>query len=120
MLCEGAERPPEGSEWRYELKLDGYRAIGLKSRRSTQLWSRNQKDFARRFPTVTKGLVDLPQDTVTDGEIVALDENGRRSFGLQPARAADRAFTLSTCSCCGARTCGVGRSKTVAVSFAKS
>jgi ATP-dependent DNA ligase len=31
MLCESAELPPEGSEWRYELKLDGYRAIGLRS-----------------------------------------------------------------------------------------
>jgi ATP-dependent DNA ligase len=28
MLCEAAERPPEGPEWYYELKLDGYRAIG--------------------------------------------------------------------------------------------
>jgi ATP-dependent DNA ligase len=54
MLCEGAERPPEGREWRYELKLDGYRAIGRKSGRSTQLWSRNQKDFARRFPAIAK------------------------------------------------------------------
>jgi ATP-dependent DNA ligase len=31
MLCESAERPPEGDEWRYELKLDGFRAIGCKS-----------------------------------------------------------------------------------------
>jgi ATP-dependent DNA ligase len=44
MLCESAERPPEGREWRYELKLDGFRAIGRKSGRSAQLWSRNQKD----------------------------------------------------------------------------
>jgi ATP-dependent DNA ligase len=38
MLCESAERPPEGREWRYELKLDGFRAIGRKSGRSAQLW----------------------------------------------------------------------------------
>jgi ATP-dependent DNA ligase len=31
MLCEKAEQPPEGPEWRYELKLDGYRAIGFRS-----------------------------------------------------------------------------------------
>jgi len=78
----GAERPPEGREWRYELKLDGYRALGRKSGRSTQLWSRNQKDFARRFPTIAKAIADLPLDTIIDGEIVALDENGRPSFDL--------------------------------------
>jgi ATP-dependent DNA ligase len=82
MLCESAERLPEGDEWRYELKLDGFRAIGRKSGRSAQLWSRNQKDFTRRFPDVVKGIAELPSDTVIDGEVVALDENGRPSFNL--------------------------------------
>jgi ATP-dependent DNA ligase len=82
MLCEVAERPPEGQEWRYELKLDGFRAIGRKSGRSAQLWSRNQKDFTRRFAAVTKDIADMPNDTVIDGEIVALDEIGRSSFNL--------------------------------------
>ena len=54
MLCESAERPPEGPEWRYELKLDGFRAIGRTSGRSVQLWSRIQKDFTCRFPCVVK------------------------------------------------------------------
>lgn len=39
-----------GRECRYELKLDGFQAIGRKSGRSAQLWSRNQKDFTRDFP----------------------------------------------------------------------
>ena len=81
-LIISAERPPEGREWRYELKLDGYRAIGRRSGRSAQLWSRNQKDFTRRFAAVAKGIADLPNDTVIDGEIVALDENGKPSFNL--------------------------------------
>src|SRR5246127_2940641 len=82
MLCESAELPPEAHEWRYELKLDGFRAIGRKAGRSAQLWSRNQKDFTRRFPDVVKGIAALPSDTVIDGEIVALDKNGRPSFNL--------------------------------------
>jgi ATP-dependent DNA ligase len=82
MLCESAELPPEAREWRYELKLDGFRAIGRKSGRSAQLWSRNQKDFTRRFPDVVKGIAGLPNDTVIDGEIVALDESGKPSFNL--------------------------------------
>ena len=82
MLCESAERPPEARQWRYELKIDGFRAIGRKSGRSAQLWSRNQKDFARRFPGVVKGIAELPSDAVIDGEIVALDETGKPSFNL--------------------------------------
>jgi ATP-dependent DNA ligase len=82
MLCASVERPPEGSEWRYELKLDGFRAIGRRSGRSMQLWSRNQKDFTRRFPGVATGIAELPSDTVIDGEIVALDEGGKPSFNL--------------------------------------
>jgi ATP-dependent DNA ligase len=82
MLCESAELPPEGREWRYELKLDGFRAIDRKSGRSGQLWSRNQKDFTRRFPDVVKGIAELPSNTVIDGEIVALDATGKPSFNL--------------------------------------
>lgn len=37
MLCEAAERPPEGRSWRYEVKLDGYRAIGVKVAGRVQL-----------------------------------------------------------------------------------
>ena len=82
MLCQGVERLPEGHEWRYELKLDGFRAIGRKAGRTAQLWSRNQKNFARRFPSVVKTLPALPDDTVIDGEVVALDEQGKPSFDL--------------------------------------
>jgi len=82
MLCETAERPPEGPEWRYELKLDGYRAIGFKTEGQAQLWSRNGKDFVRRFPEVAKAIASLRQDTAIDGEIVALDADGRPSFAL--------------------------------------
>jgi bifunctional non-homologous end joining protein LigD len=82
MLCTGAERLPENPEWRYEVKLDGFRAIGRKAGRTTQLWSRNQKNFARRFPGVVKALANVPEDTIIDGEVVALDEHGRPSFEL--------------------------------------
>src|SRR5713101_1285904 len=82
MLCEKAEQPPEGPEWRYELKLDGYRAIGFKTDGQARLWSRNGKDFIRRFPEVAKAIASLPEDTAIDGEIVALDADGKPSFAL--------------------------------------
>jgi ATP-dependent DNA ligase len=94
MLCQNAEPLPEGREWRYELKLDGFRAIGRKAGRTTQLWSRNQKNFARQFPTVVKGLAGLPDDTVIDGEVVALDEHGRPSFNLLQGFGNARAIVL--------------------------
>ena len=49
MLCESAECLPEGRDWRYELKLDGFRATGRKSARSAQLWSRNHKTLPGAF-----------------------------------------------------------------------
>lgn len=80
MLCRTAPELPEGLDWRYEIKLDGYRAIGVKSHGLAQLWSRNRKDFTRRFPPVAEGLAKLPDETVLDGEIVALDGDGMPAF----------------------------------------
>src|SRR5947208_940252 len=82
MLLLRKERLPEGSDWAYELKLDGYRAIAYKSGRKLFLRSRNDKDFALRYPSISNGLKDLPEGTVVDGEIVALDETGRPTFNV--------------------------------------
>jgi bifunctional non-homologous end joining protein LigD len=80
MLLRPTEKLREGSEWRYELKHDGYRAIAFKSRGKLSLRSRNDKDFADRYPAILKGLTKLPDETVIDGEVVAFDERGRLSF----------------------------------------
>jgi DNA ligase D-like protein (predicted ligase) len=71
---------PEGPSWIYELKLDGYRAVGIKSNDSVQLRSKNNKDFNTKYPFIAKALAALPDETVVDGEIVALDKSGRPSF----------------------------------------
>lgn len=63
-----------------ELKLDGYRSIAFKTAGKVHLRSRNDKDFSQNYPAIVKALVDLPDETVIDGEIVALDESGRPSF----------------------------------------
>jgi len=70
---------PEGKEWTYELKLDGYRAEVIKTDGHVQLKSKHDKSFNSRFPAIVEALAPLPDETVVDGEIVAL-QNGRPSF----------------------------------------
>src|SRR5262245_16753211 len=72
--------PDDPARWEYQLKLDGYRAVAYKTRGRVHLRSRNDKDFDRRYPAVVAGLSNLPDETVIDGEVVALDPDGRPSF----------------------------------------
>jgi bifunctional non-homologous end joining protein LigD len=72
MLLLPAETLPESAGWAYELKLDGFRAIGIKSG-TVRLRSRNDKDFNRKYPAIAKALAAQPDETVIAGEVVALD-----------------------------------------------
>jgi len=82
MLLQRTAKLPEGEAWTYEIKWDGYRAIAFKTGGKVHLRSRNDNDFAVRYPGIVQALLGLPDDTVIDGEIVALDESGRPSFNV--------------------------------------
>ena len=90
MLLLRSEKLPEGAQWQYELKLDGYRALAIKSSGKVRLRSRNDNDFNSRYPGIVKALAPMPDDTVIDGEVVVIHE-GRTNFSeLQAELAAGR------------------------------
>jgi len=82
MLLLRSSSLPDGDDWIREIKLDGYRAIAFKSAGKIHLRSRNDNDMAVRYPIIAKALAKLPDNTVVDGELVALDEEDRPSFNL--------------------------------------
>ena len=82
MECLAVAKLPDGPQWIYEIKLDGYRAQAVKSDTNLTLYSRRRKSFNRQFPHIVDALSDLPENTVVDGEVLAIDKSGRPDFNL--------------------------------------
>ena len=81
------EKPPTAGDWIYELKFDGIRLIAVRSGKKASLLSRNKNELTGRFPEIVEAVKSLPaRECVIDGEVVALDEEGRSSFQLLQAR----------------------------------
>lgn len=75
-------RLPEGPGWAYEVKLDGYRAQAIHGARM-RLLSRRGKDFSSQFRETYRALTAaVPAGSIVDGELVALNAQGRPDFGL--------------------------------------
>jgi bifunctional non-homologous end joining protein LigD len=80
------ENPPTTGDWIYELKFDGIRAIAVKDGSKVKLISRNGNELRARFSEIADAVKKLPiKECVIDGEVVALDEEGRSSFQLLQA-----------------------------------
>jgi DNA ligase D-like protein (predicted ligase) len=81
MMALPAATLPDGADWSYEVKWDGYRAQAIKQGTLVSLASRNLKNITRQFPGVARAAAALAATgVVLDGEIVAIDSEGRPSF----------------------------------------
>jgi len=81
MVAKNVQELPEGDEWVYEVKLDGYRALILKSGNRIEIRSRNNKNLTLAYPGVAAAASRLIADSaVLDGEVVAVDSAGKPSF----------------------------------------
>jgi bifunctional non-homologous end joining protein LigD len=81
MLAVPVEHLPEGDDWAYELKWDGYRTITTVDKGKLRLTSRRGLDATAKYPEVA-GIVEAlgGLDAILDGELVVLDDEGRPSF----------------------------------------
>jgi bifunctional non-homologous end joining protein LigD len=87
MLAESIDKPFDGAEWLFEIKWDGYRAIAFIEDGRTRLVSRNQTDLTARYPEL-KNMAQMVKAKIAilDGEVVALDAEGKASFSLMQQR----------------------------------
>jgi bifunctional non-homologous end joining protein LigD len=80
-----ALRVPElpAGDWIYEMKFDGYRALAFRAGSEVSLLSRNRTLFNDNYPRLVDSLKALKAKSfIIDGEIAALDQQGRSSFQL--------------------------------------
>src|ERR1700747_2269546 len=81
MECLAVDKVPTKSGWLYEIKLDGYR-MNVVCNDKPELYSRLKNSNTRKFPEIAEALTSLPHGTVIDGELVAIDNDGRPDFNL--------------------------------------
>tara|TARA_R110002020_G_scaffold53905_8_gene150511 strand:+ start:35594 stop:36655 length:1062 start_codon:yes stop_codon:yes gene_type:complete len=81
-LAKLAPKPPQGDEWSYELKWDGYRLAVHIEPTGVRIITRGGHDWTHRFPGIEAAARGyMPSTMILDGEAVVLDEQGRSDFG---------------------------------------
>ncbi len=88
MLLRRVTSLPEGPDWQYQVKWDGYRMQALNCNANVRLLSRNGADYTCRFPDIAAAVSRFTPTTLhLDGELVAMDHTGRPSFQILQSRA---------------------------------
>lgn len=86
LATAGTPADLHGSEWFFELKWDGIRALVVADGEKVRLLSRNGNDMSASYPELTDRGCWPPQDFIADGEIIAVGPRGRPDFGLLQGR----------------------------------
>lgn len=87
MLAESIPDPFDSPEWLFEIKWDGYRAVAFIENGKVRLVSRNQNDLTARYPELKDMATFVKaENAILDGEVVAIDEQGKPSFSLMQQR----------------------------------
>jgi bifunctional non-homologous end joining protein LigD len=81
MLATLVDKPHDKSGWIYEIKWDGYRALAFRNGGVTELKSRNDKSFNKKFYPIYDAVANWNINAILDGEIVVLNEHGHANFG---------------------------------------
>ena len=81
MLATLVDEPFDDPDWVYEVKWDGYRALGFVNKGNVELLSRNYKSFNDKFYPIYKSLQDWKINAVVDGEILVINDKGVSNFG---------------------------------------
>lgn len=100
MLAKLREGAFDDEDWIFEIKWDGYRAVAEVDRGDVRLYSRNGLSFETDYPVVYEALKMIRhKGLVLDGEIVALDDQGRPSFQLLQQYEGDTALCYYVFDC---------------------
>jgi bifunctional non-homologous end joining protein LigD len=86
LASAGTPADLHGSDWLFELKWDGIRALVVADSDRIRLLSRNGNDMSASYPEFTDRKCWPPQDFIADGEIFAVGPSGRPDFGLLQGR----------------------------------
>ncbi len=81
MKAQLSDQPAfDSTEWLFEIKWDGYRAIAEINKKNSRLYSRNGLTFDKAYPKIFEALTSISQNAIIDGEIVVFDESGKPNF----------------------------------------
>jgi len=87
MFAKLSYDPVDGKQWLFEIKYDGVRALALREGDAVRMFARSGKEITGQYPEVALALRALPyRRFAIDGEIVALNDQGRPNFQLLQRR----------------------------------
>lgn len=97
MLATQTDGAFDDPDWLYEIKLDGYRVEAVVNPKGVRLWTRNRIDAATYFPDLAGPAEWITaREAIVDGEVVALDPEGRPDFSLLQDRTGLRGLEAAT------------------------